>query len=121
MIRRPPRSPLFPYPTLFRSCVGEVLAPEARPQLVREDELGVGALPEEEVRQPPLAARAYQQVGVGDLRRVQAAGELLLATAVEARSGVQDLRPPAVVERHEQSHLLAAFGHLLGPLHAPAQ
>src|SRR3712207_9037293 len=24
MIRRPPRSPLFPYPTLFRSLVGEM-------------------------------------------------------------------------------------------------
>src|SRR2546427_7556958 len=26
MIRRPPRSTLFPYTTLFRSCVGKVLA-----------------------------------------------------------------------------------------------
>src|SRR3712207_8155059 len=30
MIRRPPRSTLFPYTTLFRSCCHPTLAPEAR-------------------------------------------------------------------------------------------
>src|SRR2546427_9204758 len=28
MIRRPPRSTLFPYTTLFRSCLGVVVTPE---------------------------------------------------------------------------------------------
>src|SRR5690349_17994451 len=30
MTRRPPRSTLFPYTTLFRSCLGELLADRAR-------------------------------------------------------------------------------------------
>src|SRR6201995_5163592 len=30
MIRRPPRSPLFPYPTLFRSCTLPTMSPTAR-------------------------------------------------------------------------------------------
>src|SRR5258708_19283146 len=42
MIRRPPRSPLFPYTTLFRSCLSEAAAPPLidlgvlRPQSLRE-------------------------------------------------------------------------------------
>src|SRR3712207_8399603 len=42
MIRRPPRSTLFPYTTLFRSCVGRLLArvePDRANLLRRHDEL----------------------------------------------------------------------------------
>src|SRR3712207_7142443 len=39
MIRRPPRSTLFPYTTLFRSSVRDAVAPEARAK--RLDFLGV--------------------------------------------------------------------------------
>src|SRR2546427_2139204 len=46
MIRRPPRSTLFPYTTLFRSGVGLVHALEER--------LGPGVLLQREVRQPDL-------------------------------------------------------------------
>src|SRR2546430_5993372 len=35
MIRRPPRSTLFPYTTLFRSAVGDVVEPEAAVALER--------------------------------------------------------------------------------------
>src|SRR5256885_3169264 len=35
MIRRPPRSPLFPYPTLFRSLPADFAAPAAFPDAVR--------------------------------------------------------------------------------------
>src|SRR2546429_2827133 len=55
MIRRPPRSTLFPYTTLFRSRVlveamVEVCAAEFGPQHVDEHELGVRDLPQHEVR-----------------------------------------------------------------------
>src|SRR5256885_11922162 len=38
MIRRPPRSTLFPYTTLFRSIVGEVLGSEPIAILFRRDD-----------------------------------------------------------------------------------
>src|SRR3712207_7139625 len=43
MIRRPPRSTLFPYTTLFRSSVGVSLSPGGRPptELVREADLAM--------------------------------------------------------------------------------
>src|SRR3712207_7840169 len=60
MIRRPPRSTLFPYTTLFRSGVGE-------PVVVREVALELGR------EQPPLgqevaAALAPPRHRLGDLR-----------------------------------------------------
>src|SRR6202035_1769263 len=78
------------------------LAREVGPQLVAEDELRVGGLPQEVVRQAALAARADDEVGIVHLRRVQTGAELLLATSAEAARGVDDLRPAAVVEGHEQ-------------------
>src|SRR3712207_7956889 len=42
MIRRPPRSTLFPYPTLFRSCCGGHVAPAGG--LTGRAQLGRGAL-----------------------------------------------------------------------------
>src|SRR2546422_4818396 len=44
MIRRPPRSTLFPYTTLFRSLVGEALAP-FRDQVVIATKFGWEANP----------------------------------------------------------------------------
>src|SRR2546422_4628908 len=57
MIRRPPRSTLFP---TRRSS-----------DLRRDVQLRVGELPQQEVREPPLAGGADQQVGVAPRRRVQ--------------------------------------------------
>src|SRR5256885_7349683 len=48
MIRRPPRSPLFPYPTLFRSCAREAWRSVAR----GDDDLG---LPSGQLQQPAAA------------------------------------------------------------------
>src|SRR3712207_7278579 len=56
MIRRPPRSTLFPYTTLFRSV---------RPEGVEEDQLGVGRLPQQEVAGAVLPRAAHEQVHVG--------------------------------------------------------
>src|SRR3712207_8710474 len=44
MIRRPPRSTLFPYTTLFRSPLGRVVAQVA---IAAVDELGVGQRPQQ--------------------------------------------------------------------------
>ena len=64
----------------------ELLPVEVRPQAVREVELRVGGLPEQEVRQPQLAAGADDQLRVLQLGRVEMAAELLLpATRDSAR------------------------------------
>src|SRR3712207_8489859 len=47
MIRRPPRSTLFPYTTLFRSARAD-----EREQDVERQEGGAGALPQPRVRRP---------------------------------------------------------------------
>src|SRR5256885_12194346 len=41
MIRRPPRSPLFPYPTLFRSARGAARADERVDLVDEEDRVGI--------------------------------------------------------------------------------
>src|SRR3954454_1680029 len=61
----------------------EGLAREVGPQLVAEDELGVGRLPEQVVRQPPLAAGADDDVGVMHLGRVEQPPEVGLIAAGE--------------------------------------
>src|SRR5438046_1229730 len=53
----------------------EICAGEVRPQRVREDELRIVRLPEQEVREPHLARRAYHEVGIGQLWCVQARGK----------------------------------------------
>ena len=71
--------------------------------------LGVGGLPEQEVRHPQLAAGADDEVGVGHQRSVQTGSERGLVDRVgldavghELADGSQDLVPPAVVEGHPQ-------------------
>src|SRR5215203_6009484 len=78
--------------------VGQVGAAEVGPHAVGEDQLGVGALPEQEVREPLLAAGADQQVHVGggtavvgrigEQAREGFAGELALAA--QAVGGAED-------------------------------
>src|SRR3712207_7574048 len=67
MIRRPPRSTLFPYTTLFRSHVdGE--------QVVAALGGVLGHLAEEVRRRHPLALQAPLHVGDGEEHRVDGAG-----------------------------------------------
>src|SRR3989442_8318947 len=56
MIRRPPRSTLFPYTTLFRSRVFHLLDPAAR------DTLGIAVV---EQRHHPGFKQAVQLLGIG--------------------------------------------------------
>src|SRR3712207_8898840 len=64
MIRRPPRSTLFPYTTLFRSEEADGVQPQGVEQVRREDRRGVGrlGLPPEPDGQP----EQLQVVGPGD-------------------------------------------------------
>ena len=78
----------------LREGLLEHLAGEVGPELLAEDKLGVGGLPEQVVGEAPLAARADDQVGVVHLRRVEAAAELLFGLRPEALGGVENLRAP---------------------------
>src|SRR6187551_3630252 len=78
---------------------------EVRPEPVHEDELRVGELPEEEVRDPLLAGRPDEQVRLEQLRVRERGGEGVLVHVLRRRSrldqtarGVHQLRPAAVVE-----------------------
>src|SRR4051794_29532772 len=82
---------------------------EVGPQLVREDELRVRELPEQEVRDAQLAARADQQVRVRQVGCEEVRGEdvlvdlLRLDPALDEPAGrLDELRAPAVVERDPQ-------------------
>src|SRR6476659_6156446 len=52
--------------------VAEVVSAKVGPERIREDELGIRELPEQEVRDALLARGADEQVGVRHLRRCQA-------------------------------------------------
>src|SRR5436305_9330422 len=82
---------------------------EVGPPAVDEDELGVGELPEQEVRDPELAGGADEKVGIWHLGRVQVRGDERLVDVVRFRPALgdparrlHDLRPTAVVEGDPQ-------------------
>src|SRR3954470_13022307 len=101
----PPPEAAPPLRVLVERCL-ERLTREVRPQLVTEHELGVGELPQQVVRYAQLAARADQEGGTVHFGRVEVGAELFLVLAREVSRRVQDLRPAAVVERHEQRDAL---------------
>src|SRR5207247_3782821 len=107
----------------------EVDLPERRPVNVAEVELAVRALPEQEPREPHLAARSNDQVGIGKVGRVEVPGESLLGDALDDRlevlallgllakqclHRVDDLLAPAVGDSDRQRHLAIGGGGLLG-------
>src|SRR4051794_12601512 len=63
---------------------------EVGPQRLGEDELGVGRLPEEVVRQAALPARADKDVRVFHLGGVQELRELVLVAFAEPARGIHD-------------------------------
>src|SRR4051812_28987380 len=95
----------------------ERLAGEVGPQLVAEDELGVGGLPQQVVGQPLLAAGADHEVGVVHLGRVQQVREGPLAPSLVARRRVEDLRARPVVEGDIERDAVVARGRRLRPPH----
>ncbi len=73
----------------------ERLPREIGPQLVAEDELRVGGLPEQVVREAPLAGGADDQVRVVHLGRVEELPEVLLVAVREAHAASTiSARPP---------------------------
>ena len=97
------------------------------PQDVGEHHLGVRRLPEHEVREPLLARRAPDQVGVRELGDVEVLGEGLLVDLVGVQPAGRDLpgdRPgrvgqlgaAAVVDAHRQRQHVVVPGQLLGDL-----
>ena len=96
----------------------EVARAEVGPEDRRHVDLGVGDLPEEVVRDAHLAARADEEVGVGQTGRVETRLDrgLVDLLGLEAsglhlhREGahrVRELGPPRVVERDVEDHALA--------------
>src|SRR5207247_1713779 len=88
----------------------EMAAAEVGPQNLGDVDLGVGDLPQQEVRHAQLATGANQQVGIVDVRGVKVIGEKLLVDhriahlalakqGHDAIAGVDDLCASAVIER----------------------
>src|SRR2546425_12239137 len=104
MIRRPPRSTLFPYTTLFRSVLGSLAV-----DLLVDPLLGAAAGDEVE---PPLVLDAVDLAGEGPpAREAGAVGEEVPEGDVrlpvhaevvkEARDAIVDLDLPLLHEQHE--------------------
>src|SRR2546422_5418780 len=72
MIRRPPRSPLFPYTTLFRSLCSGVSALRATPDLAtippRDDPAEHDVQPAEPGRHQPVAPRRRSEEHTSELQ-----------------------------------------------------
>src|SRR5687768_359960 len=92
---------IAPRPTeIFLNRRIEIVLVEIRPLALEEDELGIGALPEQEVRDALLAAGADQQIGIRHVRGQQETRESLF---------VELIRPQRAVDR--RLHRLARRGH----------
>src|SRR5215208_6604226 len=97
---------------------------EVGPQRVDEHELGVRELPEEEVRDPELAARPDQQVGIGKVRRMEVRRDHVLvdlprldAAVDQPARGLDQLGAAAVVERYPEAERRIELGPVLHRLH----
>src|SRR3712207_8684773 len=75
MIRRPPRSTLFPYTTLFRSRAGRDAGPRARarcyPRLDAPPALGQGATPMDVATDLPLVELSRSEEHTSELQSRQ--------------------------------------------------
>ena len=92
-------------------------AAEVGPERVGDPDLGVRDLPEQEVADAHLAARADQQIGIGLAGGVEELAEAPLVEIVgrdagrdRAARGVDDLGAAAVVERDVEQHAGVARG-----------
>ena len=98
-----PLAPVIFLDRAFKRCAVEV-GPIGR----NEHELAVGGLPQQEIRQPLLAAGADDQVGIGQVRRIEmlpersaviAAGSRVPSLTMRRRCGA----PPARFRRGRRS------------------
>src|SRR5712691_12094581 len=102
----------------------ELATSEVRPQPVEEDELGVGKLPEQEVRDAQLARGADQQVWVRQLGRIEVGAQGVLVDLGrlepcldEPACGLDELRAASVVERDPEVETLVLRRLLLEARH----
>src|SRR3954449_10487330 len=113
---------------VLRQRSTQVALVEVRPELVHEDKFRIRELPEQEVRDAQLAARADQQIGIGQLRRIEVRGEHVLvdlfrldAALRDAPRRLHELGTAAVVECHPQVEPRVQLGAVLHAVHAPPQ
>src|SRR3712207_9499568 len=85
MIRRPPRSTLFPYTTLFRSALGHPRGAEVAPAHVRGD-------------RQPLRAAGQRGVDLADVALVLVLGVAPLRGQLGALRGVVEVGQAGVVQ-----------------------
>src|SRR5581483_937767 len=101
----------------------EVALAKVRPERLGDVDLRVRHLPEQEVRQADLAARADEEIGVGDPGRAQALRDRLLGdrvgldlaathTASDRAHGGRDLLAGAVRERQDDGQAIVVLGLL---------
>src|SRR5918995_246083 len=102
----------------------ELIGGEVWPQRIRHIELGVGYLPEQEVRDAELAAGPDHQVDLGYVGGVEVTGKGYLIDVLRRETicdypagGVHDLRPSSVVERDVDVEAVVIRGKVLSLLH----
>src|ERR671910_3420214 len=102
----------------------ELLRGEVGPQRFRHVELGVGYLPEQEVRDAQLAAGPDHQVDLGYVGGVEVTGEGHLVDFLRRKTvcdypagGVHDLSASTVVERDVDVEAVVIRGKVLSLLH----
>src|ERR687890_1734003 len=102
----------------------ELLGGEVGPQRIRHVELGVGYLPEQEVRDAQLAAGTDHQVDLGYVGGVEVTGEGHLVDVLRRETvrdhpagGVHDLGASSVVEGDVDVEVVVARGKVLSLLH----
>src|SRR5260370_36199155 len=109
MIRRPPRSTLFPYTTLFRSrrvvVVGEGAAADRRADLVRSAGAHVQRLAAPTVQAADFRGAVAAFIATGDADRdaaaQRAAKSISVPVNVADRPALFDFVLPAIVDRDE--------------------
>src|SRR6516162_5919876 len=88
----------------------EVFVAKIRPHRARENQLGVSTLPEKKIAQPPLAARANQQVD----RRPEDAVYGLTRQMIGAMYGGQNRIAPGVINGNPQPEPISRRSCRLG-------
>src|SRR5712692_6501393 len=118
-------------PAEFKNGVLERGAIEIGPIDRHEDELAVGRLPHQEVRQALLAAGADDQIGIGHVGRIEIETKRLGSDGVGLNlprrhvlggppRRARDLLPGAVVEGDDQNETVVVAGEVFGLLQQAA-
>src|SRR4051812_26538777 len=105
--------------------VVHVLAREVGPQRVGEDQLAVGQLPQEEIRDPVLARCSDDEVRIWHLGVIEALADGAFVDLLgrhlvgdDVAHGIDDLGPAAVVEGDGQRHASVLLGQRPRLVHA---